>query len=176
MDNHGIWRHWDLGPLLLHHWSLRMDKEFHPTLYNGCNYLTMLGFMLNHFNKGAPDDRLCMSVNGVIIVSGLGLAPGQSQTISWTDVDLSFEKASDIPRRSISQGIPQDINKKTLPENNLDLKFLSKSPRGLWVNSFWPSDTIRRQRSGSTLAQVMACCLMAPSHYLNQCWLIISEV
>ena len=29
---------------------------------------------------------------------------------------------------------------------------------------------------GSTLAQVMTCCLMAPSHYLNQCWLIISEV
>ena len=26
-----------------------------------------------------------------------------------------------------------------------------------------------RQRSGSTLAQVMACCLTAPSHYLNQC-------
>ena len=32
------------------------------------------------------------------------------------------------------------------------------------------------QRSGSTLAQVMACCLTAPSHYLNQCWLIISKV
>ena len=31
-------------------------------------------------------------------------------------------------------------------------------------------------KSGSTLAQVMACCLTAPSHYLNQCWLIISEV
>ena len=28
-------------------------------------------------------------------------------------------------------------------------------------NSFWPSDTIWRQRSESTLAQVMACCLMA---------------
>ena len=42
--------------------------------------------------------------------------------------------------------------------------------------SLWPSDAIRWQRSGSTLAQVMACCLMAPSHYLNQCWLIISEV
>ena len=26
-------------------------------------------------------------------------------------------------------------------------------------------------RSESTLAQVMACCLTAPSHYLNQCWL-----
>ena len=30
--------------------------------------------------------------------------------------------------------------------------------------------------SGSTLVQVMACCLTAPSHYLNQCWLIISKV
>ena len=46
----------------------------------------------------------------------------------------------------------------------------------LALNSLWPSDIIRRQRSVSTLAQVMACCLTAPSHYLNQCWLIISEV
>ena len=45
-----------------------------------------------------------------------------------------------------------------------------------WVNSLWPSDAIWQQRPGSTLAQVMACCLTAPSHYLNQCWLIISGV
>ena len=44
------------------------------------------------------------------------------------------------------------------------------------VNSLGPSDVIWRQRSGSTSAQVMACCLTAPSHYLNQCWLIISKV
>ena len=31
-------------------------------------------------------------------------------------------------------------------------------------------------RFGSTLAQVMACCLTAPSHYLKQCWLIINKV
>ena len=36
------------------------------------------------------------------------------------------------------------------------------------LNSLWPSDAIWRQRSGSTLAQVMACCLTAASHYLNQ--------
>ena len=42
------------------------------------------------------------------------------------------------------------------------------------VNSFWPSDTKWRHRYWSTLAQVMACCLTAPSHYLNQYWLIIS--
>ena len=44
------------------------------------------------------------------------------------------------------------------------------------INSLWPGDDIWQHRSGSTLAQVSACCLMAPSHYLNQCSLIISEV
>ena len=43
-------------------------------------------------------------------------------------------------------------------------------------SSFWPSYAIWRQRCWSTLAQVMACCLTAPSHYLNQCWLTISKV
>ena len=44
------------------------------------------------------------------------------------------------------------------------------------LNSLWPSDIIWWQEFGSTLTQVMACCLTAPSHYLNQSWLIISEV
>ena len=37
-------------------------------------------------------------------------------------------------------------------------------------------NTMWWQRSGSTLTQVMACCLAAPCHYPNQCWLTISEV
>ena len=41
------------------------------------------------------------------------------------------------------------------------------------INSLLPSDAIWQQRSRSTLAQVMACCLMAPSHYMKQCLLII---
>ena len=45
-----------------------------------------------------------------------------------------------------------------------------------WINSLWPSDTIWRHISGSTLAQVMDFCLTAPSHYLDQRWLIISKV
>ena len=44
------------------------------------------------------------------------------------------------------------------------------------VNSLLPGDGIWQHRSGSTLVQVMACCLTAPSHYLNQCWLFICEV
>ena len=46
----------------------------------------------------------------------------------------------------------------------------------LYFNLLRPSDAIWRQRSGSTLAQVMACCLTAPSHYLNLRWFIISKV
>ena len=44
------------------------------------------------------------------------------------------------------------------------------------INSLWPNDITWQHRSRSTLAQVMAYCLMAPSHYLNQCWLVISKV
>ena len=38
------------------------------------------------------------------------------------------------------------------------------------LNSLLPSDTIWWHGSGSTLAQVMACCLMASSCYLDQCY------
>ena len=40
-------------------------------------------------------------------------------------------------------------------------------------NSLCPNNAIWWHRSSSTVAQVMACCLMPPSHYLNPCWLII---
>ena len=72
-------------------------------------------------------------------------------------------------------GTVQYIDHQNLFENK---RFQSTAtyPRGQGVNSLWPSDTIWWHRSRSTLAQVMACCLTAPSHYLNQWWLIISEV
>ena len=44
------------------------------------------------------------------------------------------------------------------------------------LNSLGPSDTIWQHRSGSTLAQVMACWMMAPSHYLKPWGLLIREV
>ena len=44
------------------------------------------------------------------------------------------------------------------------------------VNSLWPCDVIWRHWSRLTLAQGMACCLTASSHYLNQCWLIINDI
>ena len=61
-----------------------------------------------------------------------------------------------------------------------ELKFscICASPSWLvhLINSLWPNDAIWWHRPRSTLAQVMACCLMALSHYLNQCWLFISKI
>ena len=64
------------------------------------------------------------------------------------------------------------------------LKWLPKTHNILWhsecsychVNSLWPSDTIWWHRSGSILAQVMACCLTAPSHYLKQSWFTVKGI
>ena len=67
------------------------------------------------------------------------------------------------------------IRLQTITWVNVDPDLNSYMP-SQWVKLVWPSYTIWQQRSGSTLAQVMACCLTAPRHYLNQCWLIISEV
>ena len=38
-----------------------------------------------------------------------------------------------------------------------------------FIHSFWPSDAIWWHRSGSTLAQLMACCLTA--HYHEKVWI-----
>ena len=42
-----------------HCWSLGMDKLFYPTLYNGCNYLSMLGLKSNHVSKRGHGTKLC---------------------------------------------------------------------------------------------------------------------
>ena len=44
------------------------------------------------------------------------------------------------------------------------------------LNFLWSNDAIWRHRSGSTFAQVMACSLTAPGHYLNQRWFIIHQM
>ena len=61
---------------------------------------------------------------------------------------------------------------RTTTESNLHPKYtIDKKVVGMnWVNSLWPNDVIWRHRSESTLPQVMAWCLKAPSHYLSQCW------
>ena len=51
-----------------------------------------------------------------------------------------------------------------------------RSEQEIQLNALWLSGATWQNRSRSTLAHVMACCLTAPSHYLNQYWLLSSEV
>ena len=46
----------------------------------------------------------------------------------------------------------------------------------IMFNSLRPSDVIWQYNSESVLAQIRFCCLVAPSHQLNQYWLLIIEV
>ena len=68
--------------------------------------------------------------------------------------------------------LPNHIKQVWLQQNSAQLHAVAS----VQINSLRPSDTIRRYRTGSTLAQVIACCLTAPSYYLNQCWQIIRKV
>ena len=87
---------------------------------------------------------------------------------------ISKPRSSDIDLRTIQlQTYEPSITKFCLKMTYLNLHAVSQ---GQWVNSLGPNEAICRWRSWSTLVQVMACCLTAPRHYLNQCWRIISKV
>ena len=57
---------------------------------------------------------------------------------------------------------------------HLQIIFNSRTMRK--IKLLWPSNAIWWHKLRSTLAQVMACCLIATSHYLNQCSLIINGI
>ena len=71
---------------------------------------------------------------------------------------------------------PTDFYPECPPPGPIRLLLNFFSPSFTEINLLWPSEAIWWDRSGSTLAQVMACCLTAPSHYLNQCRLITNRV
>ena len=45
----------------------------------------------------------------------------------------------------------------------------------VYINSLAPDDNIHHQKTWSTLNLEMAWCLLAPSHFLKQCWLNIND-
>ena len=51
----------------LHLWSLGMDKWFHLTIYNGCNYLSILGLKLNHVSEKGPRRLQCTVLQKIAI-------------------------------------------------------------------------------------------------------------
>ena len=84
-------------------------------------------------------------------------------SITWTKVDYSMVRYCGIHLRAFSQWMLKLLILFCMMSlKTVLLKTTFASPSGQWVSSLWPSDIIW--------------CLTAPSHYLNQCWLIISEV
>ena len=106
-----------------------------------------------------------------IIGSDNGLSCGRRQAIIWTNTWILLIGHLRTNFREIPIG-PFYI---FIEENALKCRL--RNGRGMsYINSLWPGDAIWRHGTRSTLAQVMACCLTALSHYLSQCWLIIGEV
>ena len=84
-----------------------------------------------------------------------GLSPGRRQAIIWDNAEILLIGPLGINFSEIL------IEIQTFSQQKKHLKMASAKWRlfRLGLNSFslWPSDTIWRQKSGSTLAQVMAC-------------------
>ena len=55
----------------------------------------------------------------------------------------------------------------------LELKINDVTLADTYINSLIPGDALWHLENLSTLVQVKAWCLTAPSHYLNHCWVII---
>ena len=124
----------------------------------------------------------------VNIGSGNGLVSGRPQAITWTNEDL-------LSVGPVWINLNQNVNIYTPAQQSwkgwgwgcvgvywihsfrkMHLKisfakchwFYSHINIFKLFNSSWPSDAIWSQRSRSLLAQVMVCCLAAPSHYPNR--------
>ena len=115
--------------------------------------------------------HICVS-KLTIIGSVNCLSLGWCQAIFWTTDGILL---TDTLGTNYSEIL---IEIQTFSFKKMHLKMSSRKwqPSCLGLNTLRPSDAICRHRSGSTLVQVMACYLTAPSHYLNQCWLTISKV
>ena len=69
---------------------------------------------------------------------------------------------------------PETWTTKFIGPQNL-VMYIAGLNNALKINTLWLSHDIWRHRSGSTLAEVMACYLTALSHYINQAWLITNS-
>ena len=104
--------------------------------------------------------------------SGHGLMPDSTKPLPETI--LTYHQSSLVA--SIWEKFPKKCSRwQSVKWGNHTFEITVTSPMRKWVYSLWPSDTIWHHRNGSTLGQVMAYCLTAPSHNLTQCWLISNE-
>ena len=122
-------------------------------------------FLLTHWGRATP---ICVG-NLTFIGSDNGLSPGRCQAIIWTNAWILLTGPLWTNFSKILIKIP------TFSLKKMHLKvFVCKMAAILsWpqcVNSLWISGARVWQGTGLLLAHIMA-----PNHYLRQCWLIISH-
>ena len=122
-------------------------------------------------------DNLRYDFSWVLLTHYVLLAPYGDIAINWTHVDFSLVRFGDILLR-------QEHITKALPFLLLDGWQPSTGVEGYWLHSKWLTTKLRGALvkqcecawSGTALDQVMVWCRRTPSHYLKQCWIIISAV
>ena len=147
------------------HWSQMLSREWRcrwsSAERRSSNYIWVISKFIAHW--------------GASYITGLTVCDVYFWCVVYISVKFHFNTL--LPRWN-SRHFPDNIFKCVVLNENVSIWIkisLKLVPKGT-INSFRPSDAIWRHRSGSTLAQVMASCLTAPSHYLSQCWLIISKI
>ena len=110
-----------------------------------------------------------------IIGSDNGLSPGRRQAIIWTNVGILLIR----PLGTNFSEILIKIYTFSFKKIHLNVSSGKWRPSCLGLNVLTHCGLMMWNdigRSCSTLIQVMACCLMAPSHYLNQWWFIVIKM
>ena len=137
------------------------------------------GILLWHLDDQWPNFSICnwYSVHAFIIHCFLqvNLAVSRLSRWSWSEILRRWSCSASV-RRIVKHMRQVWPNWTSTQVSNHRVTGAKTHKVWLTFNSLWLSDVIWQQGSRSTLAQVMACCLTAPSHYLNQCWLVITKV
>ena len=103
---------------------------------------------------------------------GNGMVPNRHHAITSTNVDQVITVPTGTQISEIWIKLQIFSLKKVSLRYHLQ-KSYHFAQLSICVNLRAPTEAIWQHRSRSTMAQVMDCCQAAPSHYLNQFWLLI---
>ena len=185
---------WSLFPRVqLQYSSIGLDNGLAPSVSACCHmwYHCFCSFKIYNSLATIHQYRLSSSCTILSVLSENFISLSHQRALEWCkilidiELDINSNKNSHFFRKKSYPGYlmaPCFIQVQSLTVPTL-AQCLTRRSVCCWVylhskfpmfhfNSLLPNDAIWWHRSRSTLAQVMACWLMAPSHYLNQSWLI----
>ena len=124
-------------------------------------------WLINSLAPGSFVQNFRLVIFKLILMTG-GWGNSCKIALRWMPLDLTFDKSTLLQvmawcRQTTSHYLSQSWSRSLVPLGRNELKSLG------------PSDAIWWHTFGSKSAQVNAFWLMAPSHYLNQCWLNFNE-